>query len=95
MGLSFEWDETKARENLSKHRVSFEECSTIFGDPWSLTIRDPVHSIDEDRLISIGLSNRGRILVVVHTEREDNIRIINTRLATPRERRAYGEGNRG
>ena len=95
MSLSFEWDEQKAQENLSKHDVSFEECSTIFGDPWSLTIGDPVHSIEEDRLITVGLSNRGRILVVVHTERGDNIRIISTRLATPQERRAYGEGTRG
>ena len=94
MGLSFEWDEQKAQENLSKHDVSFEECSSIFGDPWSLTIGDPLHSIEEDRLITIGLSNRGRILVVVHTERGDNIRIISTRLATPRERRAYEEGTR-
>ena len=95
MGLSFEWDEQKAQENLSKHDVSFEECSTIFGDPWSLTIGDPVHSIEEDRWITIGLSVRGRILVVVHTERGDNMRIISTRLATPRERRAYGEATRG
>ena len=90
MGLSFEWDEQKAEENLSKHEVSFAECTTIFGDPWSLTIGEPVHSIEEDRLITVGLSNRGRVLVVVHTERRDN-----TRLATPRERKAYGEGTRG
>ena len=63
MRLSFEWDEQKAQENLSKHAVSFEECSTIFGDPSSLTIGDAVHSIEEDRLITIGLSNRGRILL--------------------------------
>ena len=69
MGLSFEWDDQKAQENLSKHDVSFEECSTIFGDPRSLTIGDPVHSLEEDRLITIGLSIRGRILVVVLTER--------------------------
>ena len=95
MGLTFEWDEEKAQENLRNHGVSFEECCTVFGDSLSLTIDDPLHSIEEDRLISIGLSDRGRILVVVHTERGDNIRIISTRVATPRERRAYGEGTRG
>ena len=91
MGLHFEWDDEKAEDNLRNHGVSFEESCTIFGDTLSLTIDDPLHSVDEDRLITIGSSNRGRILVVVHTERGDNIRIISTRLATPRERRAYGE----
>jgi uncharacterized DUF497 family protein len=76
MGLSFEWDEHKAQENVWRHGVSFEESSTIFGDPLSLTIDDPLHSIEEDRFVTIGLSNRGRIVVVVHAEREDNVRII-------------------
>lgn len=85
MGLSFEWDEQKSRENLRRHGVSFEESSTIFGDPLSLTI-------EEDRLITIGLSNAGTTLVVVHTERGDNIRVISARIASPRERRMYVEG---
>ncbi len=92
MGLTFQWDEEKAQANLRTHGVSFQESATIFGDPVSLTIDDPLHSIEEDRFITIGVSDRGRILVVVHTERGDNNRIISTRLATPRERRAYGEG---
>lgn len=92
MGLIFEWDESKDIENLRRHGVSFEECFTIFGDPLSLTIDDPLHSIEEDRFITIGFSDRGKILVVVHTERGNNIRIISARLATPRERRIYGEG---
>ena len=92
MGLSFEWDDQKAHENVRRHSVSFEESSTIFGDTLSLTIEDPLHSVEEDRLITIGLSLVGRVLVVVHTERGDNIRIISARLATPRERRVYGEG---
>ena len=95
MGLTFEWDKQKARENLRRRSVSFEESSTVFGDMMSITIDDPVHSIDEDRLVTIGLSYLGRILVVVHTERGDNIRIISARLATPRERRMYGEGTAG
>jgi uncharacterized DUF497 family protein len=94
MGLSFEWDEHKAEENARRHGVSFEKSSTIFGDPLSLTIDDPLHSIEEDRLVTIGLSIRGRIVVEVHAKREDNVRIITARLATPRERRAYGAGTR-
>jgi uncharacterized DUF497 family protein len=94
MGLSFEWDDNKAHENLKRHGVSFEESSTIFGDPLSLTIDDPLHSIEEDRFVTIGLSHLGRIVVVVHAESGDNIRIITARLATPRERRAYGKGTR-
>jgi uncharacterized DUF497 family protein len=94
MGLSFEWDEQKARENVRRHGVSFEESSTVFGDPLSLTIEDPLQSIEEDRLITIGLSHAGRTLVVVHTERRDNIRIISARVARPRERRIYAEGSR-
>ncbi len=93
MGLTFEWDEQKAEENLRRHGVSFEESSTIFKDPLSLTIDDPLHSIEEDRFVTIGLTRLGRTMVVVHTERADNIRIISSRLATSRERRAYGEGN--
>ena len=94
MGLTFEWDDQKAQENARRHVVSFEEASTIFGDPLSVTIEDPLHSVEEDRLITIGLSQVGRILVVVHTERGDNIRVISARLARPRERRVYGEETR-
>ena len=92
MGLTFEWDVQKAQENSSKHETSFEESSTIFQDPMSLTISDPAHSIDEQRLITMGSSLLGRVLVVVHAERGDNIRIISARPATPRERRADAEG---
>ena len=91
MGLAFEWDKIKDLENLRKHGVSFNESLTIFGDPLSLTVEDPLHSIEEYRFITIGLSDRGRILVVVYTERGDNIRIISARQATPGEARAYGE----
>jgi uncharacterized DUF497 family protein len=71
--LIFEWDPQKAKSNLEKHGVSFEEASTAFRDPLSLTIDDPLHSIDEERLILIGMSQENRILVVVHRERGDNI----------------------
>ncbi|MFQ5642027.1 MAG: BrnT family toxin [bacterium] len=82
----------KARENLNKHNVTFEEAITVFWDTLSSTIADLHHSIDEDRYIIVGKSARGRILVVVHTDRGDKIRIISARIATKRERRIYEEG---
>ncbi len=92
MALSFQWDAAKAHSNQSKHGVSFEEAATVFGDTLSLTISDPLHSEDEDRNVTIGYSNRRRLLVVVHAERGDAIRIISARLAEPRERRVYETG---
>jgi uncharacterized DUF497 family protein len=91
MALSFEWDDQKAIKNLAKHEVSFEEASTVFADPLSLTIADPLHSDDEDRFVTLGESGEGRLLVVVFTERGDNIRIITARRATRRERKDYEE----
>ena len=87
--LTFEWDPQKAESNIEKHGVSFEEASTVFRDTLSLTIDDPLHSIDEDRVVLIGMSNKNRLLVVVHTERGDNIRIISARKATKEERKNY------
>jgi uncharacterized DUF497 family protein len=91
MPLSFAWDESKASANLNKHAVSFEEGTTIFGDPLSLTIPDPAHSATEDRFVILGHSHRQRLLVVVFVERRDTIRIISARSATKRERRCYEE----
>jgi hypothetical protein len=91
MALKFEWDANKAKSNLGKHGISFEETSTIFGDPRSLTIPDPMHSDLENRFITLGISHRGQLLVVVHTERGDNIRIISARVASRRERWNYEE----
>lgn len=93
MELHFEWDETKAQENLRKHKVSFEEGKTVFGDPFLWTFPDPDHSDDEERYLSIGYSAKGRVLVVSHTERGGNIRIISCRKATATERRAYEESD--
>ena len=89
--LAFEWDPDKAKSNLAKHGVSFEEASTIFGDPLSLTIPDPAHSQTEARFVILGLSHLGRLLVVIHTERDDNIRVISARRASRRERKEYEE----
>ena len=92
MKLSFEWDEEKAKANLKKHRVGFEEATTVFTDPFSMTIQDPDHSADEQRYIDIGSSDKGRVLVTVYTERGSTIRIISCRKATPSERKRYEEG---
>jgi uncharacterized protein len=92
MYLQFEWDEQKADRNVIKHGVSFEEAKTVFADPNSITVADLEHSIEEDRYIDIGISNRGRLLVVVYTERGDRIRIISSRCATNREIKIYDQG---
>ena len=87
--LLFEWDEKKAVQNIKKHGISFEEAATVFGDPFSITIYDPLHSQNEDRFVILGMSNKNRLLVVIHTERGDRIRIISARKATKKERRQY------
>jgi uncharacterized DUF497 family protein len=89
MALQFEWDSRKARVNKRKHGITFEEASTIFDDPLSITIHDPAHSTGENRFITIGTSANGRFIVVVHTERGDTIRIISARNATRNEKRQY------
>ena len=85
----FEWDDDKAAGNLKKHSVSFDEGTTIFNDPMIATIPDPDPSKQEERCISIGISVQSRLLVVVHTEREDRIRLISCRKATSAERKYY------
>ena len=89
MSLQFEWDEQKAELNAIKHGVYFTEAKTVFADINSITIDDLEHSIEEDRYIDIGISERGRLLVVVDTERGNLIRIISSRRATNREIRIY------
>jgi uncharacterized protein len=90
--VEFEWDGKKAKANFRKHGVSFEEASTAFRDPLSATARDPDHSINEDRFVTFGVSSRGRLLVISHTERGQKIRIISARIATKGEREIYEEG---
>ncbi len=90
--MRFEWNIAKARKNLRKHGVSFQEASSVFHDPLAVTGADPDHSNDEDRMITFGMSSSGRLLVVAHTDRGDAIRIINARVATQHERRIYEEG---
>jgi uncharacterized DUF497 family protein len=87
--VEFEWDPKKAANNLRKHQVSFAEATTVVGDPLSITVPDPDHSVDEDRDITVGRSIRGRLLIVSHAERGDRIRIISARELTRSEREAY------
>lgn len=92
--VTFEWDENKNRSNKKKHKISFEEAETVFYDDNARLIPDPDHSEDEDRFILLGLSNKVRMLVVVHTYREsdETIRIISARKATRNEAKSYERG---
>jgi len=93
MGLRFEWHEAKASTNLRKHRIAFEEAKTVFGDPLSLVIPDEKNSEEEDRWVRLGISVRGRLLVVAYTERGDFIRLISARRATIGEKADYEQAN--
>ena len=87
--MQFEWDPNKAAENLKNHGISFDEASSIFGDPLATTIDDPDHSIGEFRFLTLGYTKNQRLIVASHTEREGRIRIISAREPTPRERSQY------
>ena len=89
MTQRFEWDETKAVANLRKHGVPFEEAASVFSDPLAYTFGDPDHSVGEQRLLTFGFSQLGRLLAVVHAERGRAIRIISARKATRHERGIY------
>jgi hypothetical protein len=88
----YEWDAEKAKGNLRKHRISFEDAATVFLDPLALTFPDPDHSSGEDREITIGRSSRQQVIFVSHCERGDRVRIISARKATRGEHRQYEEG---
>ncbi len=90
--MKIEWDPKKAKVNLGKHRVSFEEAATALSDPMAATGTDPDHSITEERYVTFGVSERGRLLVVAHTDEEETIRIISARIASKGERELYEEG---
>ena len=93
MTLQFEWDPNKATRNVEKHQVSFEEAATVFDDLLFITVIDEEHSVEEERYITIGLSQRGRLLLVAHTDRAGQIRIISARKATKREEKFYAEAD--
>lgn len=95
MPVEFEWDGDKAASNVTKHAVTFDEASTVFGDPLAVIFDDQEHSLDEIREIIIGHSILERLLLVSFTERgEDTVRIISARKATKRERKDYEQGTR-
>lgn len=90
--MQYEWDSSKARNNVRRHRISFDEAVTVFLDPFALTFDDPDHSIAERRFITLGTSTRGRVPFVAHADRDQElVRIISARRATPTERHAYQE----
>jgi len=89
----YEWDPKKAKANLQRHRVSFEEAATIFLDPLAVTYPDPDHSGEELREIPIGRSARHRVLFLSHTLRGGRTRLISGRKATKRERKQYEESS--
>jgi len=96
INYNFEWDPQKARDNRDKHGVAFDEAATVFKDSESLSIFDPEHSEAEDRGVTMGISEKGRLLLVIHTFREESedaftIRIVSSRKATKQESKKYGE----
>jgi hypothetical protein len=91
--MQFEWDPRKAKQNLKRHGVSFDEAVTAFYDPLSATFDDPDHSTAEQRYITIGFSSKDRLLVVAHVERGRNTRIITARPATTHERKKHEKQN--
>ncbi len=90
--MQFEWHPEKARKNLEKHGISFDEAATVFGDSLAVTIGDPDHSQDERRFLTTGLSRRQRLIIVAHTDRDDRVRIFSAREVTPAERKQYESG---
>ena len=96
INYNFEWDPIKARDNRDKHAVTFDEAATVFRDSKALSIFDPDHSETEDRWITLGISEKGRLLIVIHTFQEESedavtIRIISSRKAIKQEIKTYGE----
>ena len=91
MGYTFEWDPAKAKLNARKHGVTFDQASTVLGDPLALLMPDPDHSRGEERYLVLGTSSQHRLLVVAFVERGPRTRLILARPATPRERRQYEE----
>ncbi len=91
--MLFEWDDEKDLANQKKHGVSFDEAQTVFEDPFVMTMLDPQHSQDEYRFVDLGYSHKRRLLIVIYTERDEHIRIINSRKAARNERKQYERRN--
>lgn len=89
--MEFEADPIKAAQNFKKHKVSFEEAASVFGDSMAYTFADPDHSVGEARWLTFGISGRGRVLAVIYTERRGKVRLVSARVATKHERKIYEE----
>jgi len=89
--VEFEWDNRKASKNRKKHRVSFREAASVFGDPLAITFDDPDHSAEEHRMLTFGVTRTGKMVVVSHTERNGSMRIISARIMEKHERNIYEE----
>ena len=93
--MIYEWDPKKADDNLERHKISFDEATSVFTDSFALTFGDPEHSVDEQRYITIGTSSTQRVLFLSHADHgEDHVRIISARSATPTEAHAYQESRK-
>jgi uncharacterized protein len=90
--MKFEWDPVKDHLNQTKHRLGFEEAATVFSDQLALSWEDRVHSVGEYRTLTLGYTERQRLVLVAHTEREGRIRIISAQPASSGERRLYESG---
>ena len=90
--MGFEWDAAKAKTNVRSHGVRFEESRAVFDGPYAITIADDEADPSEERFVSIGMGALGRVLIVVYTYRDDNIRTISARVAVARERAEYEAG---
>lgn len=90
----FSWRASKAAENRAKHKITFEEAATVFGDPLGRIVDDPRHSESEERFVLLGQSDRHRLLVVMFTERGEALHLISARKATRRERQEYEESKK-
>jgi uncharacterized DUF497 family protein len=89
--MRFEWEPEKDQQNRAEHGVSFDEASSVFGDPFTTTIDDPDHSSDEHRFLTTGYSNQQRLIIVAHTDRDERVRLISAREVTAAERHVYEE----
>ena len=92
--MKFEWDPNKAASNVRRHGIAFEDAASVFGDPLARTIPDPEHSTEETRFVTMGMTAGGRLVVVVHTDREGRTRLISARPATRREKKSYEKADR-
>lgn len=91
--INFIWDKNKAKLNLGKHNLSFEDAATVFADPLAFIFDDDEHSRKEQRNLIIGHTKKNKVIIVSFTERDQHIRIISARKTTKKEKQDYEENN--